>query len=192
MVDFTTQLDDHLKVVEQTRSLIPQMESMARQITECIRGGRTVLWMGNGGSAAEAQHISTELVGRLNRERPGMSSIALTADTAALTAIANDYGFERVFERQIDAICRSGDVVVGLTTSGNSKNVLMGLRLARERGAYVIGMSGASGGQLGDLCDLTIRVPSDNAQRIQEVHLFIGHVVCEQIEADLYGGSGHD
>ncbi len=187
MVDFAAQLDDHLEVIERSRALIPQMEEMARRIAECLRGGGTVLWMGNGGSAAEAQHISTELVGRFSRERAGLASIALNADAAAVTAIANDYGYDQVFARQVEALCRPGDVVVGLSTSGNSENVIKALRAAKERGATAIGMSGSDGGQLRAVSDLCLCVPSDDTQRVQETHLFIGHVVCGRVESDLCG-----
>jgi D-sedoheptulose 7-phosphate isomerase len=141
--------------------------------------------MGNGGSAADSQHLAAELVGRYTRERQGLPSIALTTDTSILTAVANDYGYEQIFARQIDAHCRPGDVVIGISTSGNSPNVLRALELANERGAVTIGMTGGDGGALRPLVRHCLVVPSRNTARIQEGHILIGHLLCDWVEADL-------
>lgn len=138
--------------------------------------------MGNGGSAAQAQHAAAELVGRFNRERTGWPACALTADSATVTAIANDYGFDQVFARQIVAMCREGDVVVALSTSGNSANILRGVEAARSVGCRVVGMSGAGGGKMSDECDVLVTVPSENVARIQEVHELFVHIWVEEIE----------
>lgn len=151
-----------------------------------LRGGKALLF-GNGGSAAEAEHIAAELVGRFDAERRPLPALALTADTAALTALANDYGFERVFARQIEALASAGDVAVALSTSGRSANVLAGVMAARQRGCAVIGVTGARGARLAGLCDAPVLVPSDVTARIQEASLTIGHLWCELVDARLAG-----
>jgi D-sedoheptulose 7-phosphate isomerase len=144
-----------------------------------------VLLFGNGGSAAEAQHIAAELIGRFGRERRALPALALTTDTSALTAISNDFGFERVFARQIEALARPGDVAVALSTSGASPNILAGARAARARGCVVVGITGAGGAELAGLCHAVVMVPSTLSSRIQEASLTIGHVWCEIVEASL-------
>jgi D-sedoheptulose 7-phosphate isomerase len=185
MADYLAQLDDHAAVFERCRELVPQIEKISLQIVECLRAGGTVFWMGNGGSAAEAQHFSTELVGRLNRERAGLSSIALNADAITMTAIANDYGYDQVFSGQVEALCKPGDVIAGISTSGNSRNIIEAIRLANQKDIITIGMSGKNGGELRKISDLCLCVPSDDTQRIQDGHLFIGHIICEYVENDL-------
>lgn len=150
-----------------------------------LLAGGTVLLFGNGGSAAEAQHLAAEFVGRFHGERRALPAVALTADTAALTALGNDYGFERVFARQVEALARRGDAVVALSTSGSSPNVLAGVMAARERGCTVLGITGARGTRLAALCDVPVLVPSTTTARIQEASLTIGHLWCEMVDAAL-------
>lgn len=159
----------------------------ADAVIACLRRGGKVLFCGNGGSAADAQHLATEFVSRLTLERRALRAVALTTDTSALTAIGNDYGFERVFARQLEALVDAGDVLIAISTSGNSPNVLAAARSARELGARVIGLIGRGGGRLAALCDTAIIVPSDNTQRIQEAHIAVGHVLCMLAEVALCG-----
>lgn len=153
-----------------------------------LRAGGKVLFCGNGGSAADAQHLAAELVGRYIRERPALAGIALTTDTSALTAIANDYGYDAVFARQLRGLGRPGDVLVALSTSGNSPNVLAAIAAAREIGVSVIGLTGADGGRMADLCDLCLRVPHHRTNRIQEMHIAVGHLLCGLAEEGVERG----
>lgn len=182
MVDIAVQLRDHIAVIEGTVELVAEMEQAGRRMSECIKSGGKILWMGNGGSASEAQHLSGELTGHFIRKRSGIASIALSADANALTAIANDFGYDQVFARQMEGLCRPNDVVVGISTSGNSRNVLEAVQVARRIGAFVIGLTGNTGGELQQHCDICLCVPSDNTQRIQEAHLLIGHALCDWID----------
>ncbi len=151
-----------------------------------LRRGGKILWCGNGGSAADAQHLAAELVGRLGHERPGLAAVALTADGAALTALGNDYGFERVFARQVEALGRKGDVLVAISTSGRSPNVIAALAAAKARGIAAVGLTGKGGGQMPALCDICLVVPSDDTQKIQEAHIVLGHVLCALIERQAF------
>jgi D-sedoheptulose 7-phosphate isomerase len=157
----------------------------AELLIEAFRAGHRVLAFGNGGSAADAQHLAAELAGRFARERPGFPALALTANTSDLTAIGNDYGFEQVFARLVQAHGRAGDVVVAISTSGNSPNVLAGVEAARQRGLHSVGLVGKGGGRLGSLVDVAIAVPSDSTARIQECHIAAIHVLCELVDAEL-------
>lgn len=177
--------DDHVRVVDDLRGLIPVIGRVADTIVQCIRDGGTVFWMGNGGSAADSQHLAAEFVGRFRRERRAFASVALTTDTSVLTAVGNDYGFETVFERQIEALCKPGDVAIGLSTSGNSENVLRAIAAASGREAHTIGLTGQQGGALSAQADICLNVPSTETARIQEAHILIGHVLCEEIERTL-------
>jgi phosphoheptose isomerase len=174
---------------EQTENIAKASQAMA---TALARGGKVLLF-GNGGSAADAQHIAAEFVGRFAQEREPLPAIALTTDTSALTAIGNDYGFEQVFARQVRALGRTGDVVVAISTSGRSVNVLSGLEAARERGLITIGLTGGDGGLLGRIVDIPIIVPSASTARIQECHIAVGHVLCEIVEGLVCGegATGH-
>jgi D-sedoheptulose 7-phosphate isomerase len=151
-------------------------------MANCLRAGGTIFFFGNGGSAADAQHLAAEFAGRYLIERPPLRSIALHANTSCLTAIANDYGFEQVFSRQLQALGVPGDVAVAISTSGTSPNVLSGLRVARRQQMITVGLTGAAGGELPALCDFCIRVPSTETPRIQEAHITIGHILCEIVE----------
>jgi len=157
----------------------------AQLMADSLRGGGKVLLFGNGGSAADAQHIAAELVGRYLKERAALPAIALTANSSNVTAIANDYGYGAVFTRQVEALCKPGDVVVAISTSGNSPNVVAAVDAARAIGATSIGLTGAGGGKLLAACDVCIRFPSDDTPRVQEGHTLIGHILCELVENDL-------
>ncbi|MFQ3634123.1 D-sedoheptulose 7-phosphate isomerase [Roseiflexus sp.] len=166
-------------------SQLPVIVAIAERIVDTFQRGGKVLLCGNGGSAADAQHIAAEFVSRFRRERRGLPAIALTTDTSILTAIGNDYGYERVFARQVEALGQPGDVVVGISTSGASASVLAAMRAARERGMTTIGLTGATGGLLVGHVDVCLCVPSQNTARIQEVHITVAHVVCEIVERTL-------
>ncbi len=192
MIHIPTAFAEHRLAIDAAESLVPAIEEAARWIAACLASGGKVLWMGNGGSAADSQHLAAELVGRYRRERRGLASIALTTDTSVLTAIGNDYGFDRVFERQIEALCHPDDVVVGLTTSGNSPNVVTAIRRARGLGAFTIGLTGGDGGALRRECDLCLTIPSNVTARTQEAHILIGHILCDWAEADVVARGGAD
>lgn len=153
--------------------------------TEALKNGHKILLCGNGGSAADAQHIAAELSGRYKSERRGLPGIALTTDTSVLTAVGNDFGFDRIYDRQVEALAREGDVLIGISTSGHSKNVVRALSLARNMGCRTIGLSGRDGGVMSEFCDINIIVPSDDTPRIQEMHIMIGHIICQAID-DMY------
>jgi len=152
---------------------------------ETIKAGKKILIFGNGGSAADAQHIAAELVGRYKTERRGLPAIALSTDTSALTAIGNDYGYDRVFDRQVEALANEGDLLIGISTSGNSANVNNALKRGKDLGCKTIGFSGKGGGEMNGLCDLNIVVPSDDTPRIQEMHIMIGHILCQGIDSTI-------
>lgn len=179
---FSAALNDHLALVQALEQLRDPIETFAAQVSAALESGGRVFWLGNGGSAADSQHLAAELVGRFERERPGLAAIALTSDTAVLTSVANDYGFESVFARQVEALCRRGDVLIGMSTSGNSANVLRAMECAERLGVYRIGLTGQSGGRLRHCCELWLGVPSDSTARIQEAHMLIGHILCDLVE----------
>ncbi len=159
----------------------------AEVITKAFRAQHQVLLFGNGGSAADAQHISAELAGKFSKDRDPLPAMALTTNTSSLTAIANDYDFDDVFARLVKAYAREGDVVIGISTSGTSENVIRGLKAAADVGAFTIAMCG-EGGKLRDMANLALLVPSNDTARIQEVHITLGHIICELVEAELFGG----
>jgi D-sedoheptulose 7-phosphate isomerase len=168
-------------------NFLQAMEQVAWEVIRSLRAGGKVLLFGNGGSAADAQHIAAELVGRYKLERPGLPAIAVTVNTSTLTAIANDYGYEHVFARQVQTLGRSGDVAVGISTSGNAPNVLRGLETAKAAGLISVAMTGRGGGKVKDVAQYCLRVPSDETARIQECHILIGHIVCDFVERELFG-----
>jgi len=182
---FTQAIAEHLSVIQALPSQQAVLEQIAGAMTRAILVGNKVLWCGNGGSAADSQHLAAELVGRFRKERRGLPSIALTTDTSALTAIANDYGFEDIFRRQIEALCVKGDVVVGISTSGNSKNICAALQAARAIGACTVAFTGASGGTLASIADMTLCIASKDTARIQEGHILCGHMLCDWIELSV-------
>ncbi len=166
-------------------TLLDAARKIAAAIIAALRSGNKLLIVGNGGSAADAQHIAAELVGRYKQDRPGHAAIALTTDTSALTSIANDYGFEQVFARQIEALGKRGDVLLALSTSGKSPNILAALRSARERELVTIGFTGVKGDNLRALCDHLLVSPSDDTPVIQQIHLAVAHGICDEIEQEL-------
>jgi D-sedoheptulose 7-phosphate isomerase len=178
-----SEFNNHLKITQETIKYIgAPLEIASNLCIDCLKGGGKILICGNGGSAADAQHIAAELVGRYKVERKGLASIALTTDTSILTAVSNDYGYDHVFDRQIEALATAGDVVIGISTSGNSDNVINALKLAKELGCKTIGMSGRDGGQMNNLCNVNLVVPAYDVPRIQEMHIVIGHTLCHLIE----------
>jgi D-sedoheptulose 7-phosphate isomerase len=179
---YIDQLDEHIDVMNMARALAPIVETVGQQWVDALANGGKVLLMGNGGSAADAQHIAAELVGRYLCERKGLPSIALTTDTSILTAVGNDYGFDAVFSRQVEALAQPQDIVVGYSTSGNSTNVCAAMKAAKEIGCYTVALTGEGGGELLALVDSCIRVPSSSTPRIQEVHAFIGHMLCAIVD----------
>lgn len=175
-------LKEHQTVMSQVESMIPLMEEAAERILSALHQGGNVFLMGNGGSAADAQHLAAELVCRFKSERRAIPAIALTTDTSILTAVSNDYDYSHIFSRQIEALCRSNDIVIGISTSGNSENVIKGLQAAKAKGAYTIALTGDTGGKLSAMVDMRFCVPSKTVARIQEAHIFIGHCICELVE----------
>lgn len=179
--------DEHLKTVLEAKQSMDILARLAMILSDAFRRGNKTLVFGNGGSAADAQHLAAELVGRFKLERNGLPAIALTTDTSILTALANDYGFERVFARQVEALAQKGDVLIGITTSGNSLNVIEAFEQGRRIGAVLTAMTGETGGRLADQGDvLLLRAPSLNTPRIQEVHGLWIHVLCELLEKRLF------
>jgi D-sedoheptulose 7-phosphate isomerase len=177
----------HLKAVSVARSAAEQLAQVAVHIGNALQQGGKVLVFGNGGSAADAQHLAAELVGRFKMERKGLPAIALTTDTSILTAVANDYGFEQVFARQVQALAQRGDVLIGITTSGNSANVLQAFEQGRQIGAGLVALTGASGGRLAQQQDvLMLRAPSSDTPRIQEIHGLWIHILCDLVEKHLF------
>ncbi|GBG13410.1 D-sedoheptulose 7-phosphate isomerase [Novimethylophilus kurashikiensis] len=172
----------HRDTIAQLDALVPEIERLAKMMMETLERGGKILWMGNGGSAADSQHMAAEFVGRYVKERRGLPSIALTTDTSILTSVGNDYGYDYVFARQIEALCTEKDLVVGISTSGNSPNVLRAIEAAKAIGATTVGWTGEGKGKLGELCDMTLAAPSKVTARIQEAHILIGHILCELVD----------
>jgi D-sedoheptulose 7-phosphate isomerase len=177
------ELRDHQALIQKViDSLAPAIETACEMMVYTLKNGNKVLLAGNGGSAADAQHIAAELSGRFVKERKALPGIALTTDTSALTSIANDYGYEHVFSRQVEALASPGDLFIGISTSGNSQGILNALESAKKLNCKTLGLSGRKGGKMNGLCDLNIIVPSDVTARIQEVHILIGHVLCKAVD----------
>jgi D-sedoheptulose 7-phosphate isomerase len=183
-----TELTEHTAVATRTReSVAVEFSQLVAACAAALRSGHKLLLFGNGGAAAAAQHMATELIVRYNRDsgnRRPLAAIALTTDTSALTAIGNDFGFDDLFARQIDALCGPGDVAIGISTSGNSENVIRGLRAARAAGAITVGFAGDGGGRLAELVDHRIFIPSTSTARVQEMHMVLGHALCALLEKD--------
>ena len=177
------EFEEHLKTSQATfESIGHSVEVAAKLCIDCLKNGNKILLFGNGGSAADAQHIAAELVGRYKTERKGLAAIALTTDTSALTAIGNDFGYDRVFDRQVEALANTGDVAIGISTGGSSANVASALKLAKDLDCKTIGFSGRGGGEMNELCDINIVVPAQDTARIQEMHIVIGHTICHLID----------
>lgn len=176
-------LDEHLAVVQAIKEgQLAVIEQMSQICLTAIKAGHTLFFMGNGGSAADSQHLAAEFVGRFYKERQALPAIAFTTDTSILTAIGNDYGFDQIFVRQVQALVKAGDVVWGFSTSGNSENILKAMAAARQQGAVTLGLTAASGGKLKELCDLCFCVPSSVTARVQEAHILVGHIICEYVD----------
>lgn len=190
-MDAKARVEDQLAASAYVKLLLLQRQSAAiaeagEKLAKVFKAGRSVFLFGNGGSAADCQHIAAELEARFLRERKALPCHALTTNTSTLTAIGNDYGYERTFARQVEAYCRKGDAVIAISTSGNSPNVLEGVKAARKAGAFSIGLTNEKGGKLKGAVDHAICVPSTDTQRVQECHLAIGHILCDLIEARLF------
>jgi D-sedoheptulose 7-phosphate isomerase len=182
------QLEESCRVKQSfSDELLERIEQFAEKCAAALREEKKIVYFGNGGSAADAQHLACELVVRMARERSGLPAVALTTNTSVLTAAGNDYGFELIFSRQIESLVAAGDVLIAISTSGNSPNILRGLEAGRKRGAVVVGLSGETGGEMAPLVDLLLNVPSRDTQRIQEAHITIGHIVCSLVEQILFG-----
>lgn len=182
---FETALSSHARTFASLDALQPHLVAAARAAAAAVRNGNRILFCGNGGSAADAQHLAAELVGRLVRDRRALPGLALSTDSSALTCIGNDFGFDEVFARQVEGLGRAGDVLIAISTSGNSPNVVRAVEVAKPMGIYTVGFLGRDGGKLAPLVDLPIVVPSDETARIQEAHIFLGHVMCALIEKEL-------
>ncbi|AFM11157.1 D-sedoheptulose-7-phosphate isomerase [Turneriella parva] len=183
------QVKDSISVKERylaDEANINQLDKICADVIAAYKAGKKTLIAGNGGSAADAQHIAAEFVSRFYFDRPALASIALTTDTSALTAIGNDYGYELLFSRQLEANAQPGDIYIAISTSGNSKNVLHSLEVAKKIGLKTIGLTGMKGGKMADMVDYCVRVPSDETPRIQECHILIGHILCAAVEKELF------
>ena len=174
----------HVALFNALEPIFPAISDVGIAMQACIKKGGKILIMGNGGSAADAQHIAAEIVGRYKKERKGLPAIALTTDTSILTSVGNDYGYEYIFARQIEALCRLEDLVIGITTSGNSANVVSAMQAAKKIGAVTVGLTGGNGGKLITICDHNLVMPSSVTARIQEAHIFVGHSLCEILESE--------
>ncbi|MGR5237540.1 D-sedoheptulose-7-phosphate isomerase [Vibrio alfacsensis] len=193
-MDSVTFINQHISASIETKqalltstTVISSIKKTTQIVLNAYQAGRKVLIAGNGGSAADAQHIAAEFVSRFEFDRPGLPAIALTTDTSILTAIGNDYGFEKLFSRQIEANALPEDVFIGISTSGNSENILTALQTAKTKGLFTVGLAGA-GGDIQQACDVCISVPSTHTPRIQECHILIGHIICGYIEEELFRG----
>ena len=177
------EFQSHLETIQKvSETMSAPLEKASLLAIETLKRGNKIILFGNGGSAADAQHIAAELTGRYKTERRGLPAIALTTDTSALTAIGNDYGYDRVFDRQVEALAQEGDLLLGISTSGNSKNVINALKLGSELGCKSIGLSGRDGGAMNEHCDVNLVVPSNDTPRIQEMHILFGHTICQLID----------
>jgi D-sedoheptulose 7-phosphate isomerase len=172
----------HIETAKKMEKLLPEIVSAAEICLASIKNGGKILLCGNGGSAADSQHIAAELTGRFKKERIALAAIALTTDTSALTAIGNDYGFEYIFARQVEALAKEEDILIAISTSGNSKNVINAIEVAKKIGCKIITLTGKNGGKMKDLGDINIIIPSDDTPRIQEMHIMVGHMICAFID----------
>jgi len=176
-----------MELLRKDTHLIEDVEAIAQACSSALRAGNKILFAGNGGSAADAQHLAGELVSRFNFDRPGLASFALTTDSSVLTAIGNDYGYEKLFARQLNAVGKSGDIFFAISTSGRSPNILLALEEARTKGLITVGFTGKTGGEMGPLCDYCICIPVAETPKIQEGHIVLGHIICGLIERELFG-----
>ena len=182
----TEEFSEHLKVSKKTMESIGKpIEIAAKLCIDSLKNGNKILIFGNGGSAADAQHIAAEIVGRYKTERKGLSAIALTTDTSILTSISNDYGYSYMFKRQVEALANDGDVLIGISTGGTSANVVSALKIAKKLGCQSIGFSGRDGGEFNSVCDVNLKAIAEDTPRIQEMHILFGHTLCHLIELEF-------
>lgn len=174
--------NEHIDVIKKSEALLPDLKKITDKIIDALKKGGTVYWLGNGGSASDAQHMAAELVGRFKKERRALPSLSLSTDTSLLTALSNDYDFSIIFARQLEAFCKSNDIVIALSTSGNSENILKGVDVAKNKGAFVIAFTGESGGKLKGTVDHCFLIPSKVTARIQEATTLLCHTMCEMID----------
>lgn len=180
-------LDENILTIKNiSKNLTDVITNVAKMIIDSYNNGGKIILFGNGGSAADAQHIAAEFVGRFKLERDSLPAISLSTNTSIITAIANDYAYDEIFSRQLESIANDKDIIIAITTSGNSRNILNAVEFARSKNIKVVGMTGRNGGKLKDLTNVIIRVPSDNTPRIQEAHITIGHIICELVERELF------
>jgi D-sedoheptulose 7-phosphate isomerase len=181
---FDKAIATHIEAVHQLHAQLHLLVEIAEALSATLDSGGKILFCGNGGSAADSQHLAAEFVGRFRRERPGLPAIALTTDSSILTAVANDYGYEAVFSRQVEALARPGDLLVGISTSGNSANVVAALAKARDMNVRTVAFTGSGGGKMGEFADHLLAIGAKETARVQEVHLLAGHMICDWVEAD--------
>jgi len=179
------EFNEHIKAVSSLHNLTDAVAISAQLCIDCFSNGGKILIFGNGGSAADAQHIAAELIGRYKTNRKGLFAIALTTNTSNLTAIGNDFGYTEIFSRQIEAIAKKGDVVIGISTSGKSLNVISALKMASKLECITIGFSGKDGGEMNEICNINLAAPSEDTPRIQEIHIIIGHTICHLIDQEF-------
>ena len=179
------EFDAHIKAAISLHGLTDKVAKTAELCIDCLQNGGKILLFGNGGSAADAQHIAAELVGKYKIQRNGISAIALTTDTSVITSIGNDFGYEHIFDRQVEALANDGDVLIGISTSGKSLNVINALKMSSKIKCSSVGLSGCGGGDMNQICDINIVVSSADTARIQEMHIIIGHIICDLIEQEL-------
>jgi D-sedoheptulose 7-phosphate isomerase len=190
MKDIKLQIEDSIRVKKlllEDDKILESIEKSAGICCDALKRGNKIIFAGNGGSAADAQHLAGELVNRFGFERPGLAAIAITTDTSILTSISNDYGFESLFARQIEALGNKGDVLLSFSTSGNSTNIIEGIKEAKKKGIINLGFTGRQGGKMKSMCEICLNIPSDETPRIQESHILIGHIICYLIENLLFG-----
>lgn len=179
---FDSYIKEHIDLCNSLFDLKIDILELCKTVNKTIENGNKVLLFGNGGSAADAQHIAAEFTGRFVKERKGLPAIALTTDTSAITAIGNDYGYDQIFSRQVEALSNEGDLLIGISTSGNSKNVINALEIGRKSMCHIYGLSGKNGGLMNEVCDLNIIIPSETTAHIQEMHIVIGHYICKYLD----------
>ena len=179
------EFNEYIKVANSIHCMTDAVAISAQLCIDCLKNGGKILLFGNGGSAADAQHIAAELVGRYKTNRKGLPAIALTTDSSALTSIGNDFGYEHIFDRQVEALANKGDVAIGISTSGKSINVINALKVASKLNCNTIGFSGHDGGEMNKICNINLSVPSEDTPRIQEMHILIGHIICHLIDQEF-------
>lgn len=175
------------QLIYKNKVLLSNIEDVAQRCVKLYRNKKKTILAGNGGSAADAQHIAAELVGRYGFDRPSIPSLALTTDTSNLTAIGNDYGYDKVFSRQLEGMGQDGDMFIGISTSGNSINIIKAFKAAKKKNIFTVALTGRDGGKMGKIADISLIVPSDSTPRIQESHILIGHILCDIIEKEIFG-----